>query len=105
MQDCVAAVDSDKVDACAGDRSVLLGQVNAAEEPARYALLGELYSIEPYALVLPRGDPEFRLAVNRALSDIYRTTTLQQLYGHWFGPDVVPALSLRMIYLLNSYPD
>lgn len=105
MQDCVAAVDSDKVDACAGDRSVLLGQVNAAEEPASYALLGELYSIEPYALVLPRGDPEFRLAVNRALSDIYRTTTLQQLYGHWFGHDVVPALSLRMIYLLNSYPD
>lgn len=105
MQDCVAALEEEKVDACAGDRSVLLGQVAAAGESAPYALLGELYSIEPYALVLPRGDPDFRLAVNRALSDIYRTSTLQQLYGRWFGSDVVPSLSLRMIYILNGYPD
>jgi len=105
MQDCVTALDTGKVDACAGDRSVLVGQVVAAKDPARYALLGELYSIEPYALALPRGDPDFRLAVNRALSDIYRNSTLQQIYGPWFGTDAVPSLSLRMIYLLNSYPD
>jgi len=105
MQDCVTALDTGKVDACAGDRSVLYGQVAAAKEPARYALLGELYSIEPYALALPRGDPDFRLAVNRALSDIYRNSTLQQIYGPWFGHDTVPSLSLRMIYILNSYPD
>jgi ABC-type amino acid transport substrate-binding protein len=105
LQDCLLALDTGKVDACAGDRTVLLGQVAAAEKPAHYALLGELYSTEPYALVLPRGDPDFRLAVNRALSDIYRNSTLQQLYGRWFGPDAVPSLSLRMIYILNSYPD
>jgi glutamate/aspartate transport system substrate-binding protein len=105
MQDCLLALDTGKVDACAGDRSVLLGQVAAAQEPARYALLGALYSIEPYALVLPRGDPDFRLAVNRALSDIYHKSTLHQLYGRWFGSDAVPSLTLRMIYILNSYPD
>lgn len=105
MQDCLLALDTGKVDACAGDRTVLLGQVAAAEKPAGYALLGEIYSTEPYALVLPRGDPDFRLAVNRALSEIYRNTTLEQIYGRWFGPDAVPSLSLRMIYILNSYPD
>ena len=105
MQDCVLALDTGKVDACAGDRTVLIGQVAAAEKPAHYALLGEPYSIEPYALVLPRGDPDFRLAVNLALSDIYRNSTMQQIYGRWFGTDAVPSLSLRMIYILNSYPD
>jgi len=105
MQDCVTALDTDKVDACAGDRSVLLGQVVASREPSTYALLDELYSIEPYALALPRGDPDFRLAVNRALSDIYRNSTLQQIYGPWFGAESEPSLSLRMIYILNSYPD
>lgn len=105
MQDCVLALDSGKVDACAGDRTVLLGQVAAAKEPARYALLGAVYSIEPYALVLPRGDADFRLAVNRALSDIYHRSTLQELYGRWFGSDAAPSLTLRMIYILNSYPD
>jgi ABC-type amino acid transport substrate-binding protein len=64
-----------------------------------------VYSIEPYALVLPRGDPDFRLAVNRALSDIFHEATLQELYGRWFGPDAAPSLTLRMIYILNSYPD
>jgi len=105
MQDCLLALDTGKVDACAGDRTVLIGQVAAAKKPADYALLGEPYSIEPYALVLPRGDPDFRLAVNRALSEIYRDSTLQQIYGRWFGTDAVPSLSLRMIYILNSYPD
>jgi len=105
MQDCLLALDTGKVEACAGDRTVLLGQVAAAEKPARYALLGEMYSTEPYALVLPRGDPDFRLAVNRALSEIYRNSTLQQLYGRWFGPDAAPSVALRMIYILNSYPD
>lgn len=105
MQDCLLALDTGKVDACAGDRTVLLGQVAAAENPAQYALLGEMYSTEPYALVLPRGDPDFRLAVNRALSDIFRNSTLQQLYGRWFGPEAEPSLVLQMIYLLNSYPD
>jgi ABC-type amino acid transport substrate-binding protein len=105
MRDCVLAVDTGKVDACAGDRTVLLGQVAVEKEPARYALLGAVYSIEPYALALPRGDPDFRLAVNRALSDIYHNSTLQQLYGRWFGSDAVPSLTLRMIYILNSYPD
>jgi len=105
MQDCVLALGTGKVDACAGDRTVLLGQAVAAKDPARYSLLGAVYSIEPYALVLPRGDPDFRLAVNRALSDIYHNSTLQQLYGRWFGPDVTPSVALRMIYILNSYPD
>jgi glutamate/aspartate transport system substrate-binding protein len=105
IQDCLLALDTGKVDACAGDRTVLLGQVAAAQEPARYALLGAVYSIEPYALVLPRGDPDFRLAVNRALSDIFHEATLQELYGRWFGPDAAPSLTLRMIYILNSYPD
>jgi ABC-type amino acid transport substrate-binding protein len=105
MQDCVLALGTGKVDACAGDRTVLLGQTAAAKEPARYVLLGALYSIEPYALALPRGDPAFRLAVNRALSDIYHNSTLQQLYGRWFGSDAAPSLTLRMIYILNSYPD
>jgi len=105
IQDCLLALDTARVDACAGDRTVLIGQVAAAKEPARYALLGAVYSIEPYALVLPRGDADFRLAVNRALSDIYHKSTLQQLYGRWFGSDAVPSLTLRMIYILNSYPD
>jgi len=105
MQDCLLALDTGKVDACAGDRTVLLGQVAAAKDPARYALLGAVYSIEPYALALPRGDADFRLAVNRALSDIYHKSTLQELYGRWFGSDAAPSLTLRMIYILNSYPD
>ena len=99
------ALNSGKADAYASDRTVLLGQATAAGDPSRYTLLPELFSIDPYALVLPRGDSDFRLAVNRGLSDIYRNASLEEVYGRWFGPGSEPSQTLRTVYLLNSYQD
>ena len=41
---------------------------NAAE----LFMLSDSLSFEPYAIVLPRGDWKFRLAVNTALAELYR---------------------------------
>ena len=35
-------------------------------------MLPDDLSLEPYAIVLPLGDGDFRLAVNAALADFYR---------------------------------
>lgn len=104
-EDGIRALDLGKADAYAGDRTVLLGMVKAADNSSGYALLSELYSIDPYAFALPRGDADFRLAVNRALSDIYRNASLEQVYGRWFGPGSEPSQTLRTIYILNAYQD
>jgi ABC-type amino acid transport substrate-binding protein len=99
------ALNNGKADAYASDRTLLLSQAKATGNPSRYTLLQDLFSIDPYALVVPRGDSDFRLAVNRGLSDIYRNASLEEVYGRWFGAGSEPSQTLRTIYLLNSYQD
>jgi len=101
----MAALDSGKADAYAGDRLVLIDQVGKSKDPGRYAMLKEMFSVDPYGFALPRGDADFRLAVNRALADVYRGVALEQIFVRWFGPDVQPSEVLQAIYLINAYPD
>ena len=63
-------------------------------------MLAENYlSIEPYALALPRGDGDFRLAVDRALSHIYRSGEIAAIFKRTFG-DAKPGQTLQTLYLL-----
>jgi polar amino acid transport system substrate-binding protein/glutamate/aspartate transport system substrate-binding protein len=103
--DGLEAVSTGKADAYAADRMVLVALVADSGEPERYAMLTEMFSIDPYAFVLPRGDADFRLAVNRALSDVYRSVALDQIFKQWFGPTAKPSELLRTVYVLNAYQD
>ncbi|MGD2112033.1 MAG: amino acid ABC transporter substrate-binding protein [Gammaproteobacteria bacterium] len=103
--DGMKAVSTGKADAYAADRMVLVALVTESEEPERYAMLTEMFSIDPYAFVLPRGDADFRLAVNRALSDVYRGVALDQIFERWFGPTAQPSELLRTVYVINAYQD
>jgi ABC-type amino acid transport substrate-binding protein len=93
------------VDAYAGDRLVLIGQLATAADPTRYEMLVEEFSIDPYAFALPRGDSDFRLAVNRVLAEVYRGPVIEQIFRRAFGPNAEPSGLLRVVYLLNAYPD
>jgi ABC-type amino acid transport substrate-binding protein len=59
-----------------------------------FKLLDEDFSVEPYALMLPRGDYDFRLAVNRVLARLYRTGEIKPIYDRWLGPLGPPSLML-----------
>lgn len=75
-----------KVTGYASDRAMLIGQVfrnaNAANQ---YALTRKALSFEPYAMMIPRGDTEFRLVADRALASLYRTARIRRIYHNWFG--------------------
>ena len=101
----MAALESGKADAYAGDRLVLISQVTESKDPGRFAMLKEMFSVDPYGFAIPRGDADFRLAVNRALADVYRGAALDQIFVRWFGPDAQPSETLQALYLLNAYPD
>jgi ABC-type amino acid transport substrate-binding protein len=79
-------LNSGKVAGYASDRAMLIGQVfrnaNASEE---YALTRGALSFEPYALMIPRGDTEFRLVADKALASLYRGAGIRRLYHTWFG--------------------
>ena len=82
----VELLNKGKVDGYASDRAVLIGQVfrnaNVANE---YMMMRSALSFEPYAFAIPRGDTEFRLAVDRALASLFRTARIRRVYQNWFG--------------------
>ena len=78
-------LDAGKVDGYATDRTMIVGQVLRSEDAARYTISADVFSFEPYALMLKRGDTDFRLVVDRALANLYRTARIRRIYHDWFG--------------------
>jgi ABC-type amino acid transport substrate-binding protein len=93
------------VDAVAGDRLVLIGQVAATGEPERFAILDAEFSIDPYAFAMPRNHADFRLAVNRGLAQIYRSGEIERIFRRWFGEDARPTELLAAIFYIFGFSD
>ena len=92
-----------QVDAFASDRTTLIGVVaTSAAGGATYKLLDQDFSIEQYALMLPRGDADWRLAVNSELARVYRTGEIQRIYAKWLGPLGPPSVLLSATYFIQS---
>jgi ABC-type amino acid transport substrate-binding protein len=101
----LAAVANGTADVYATDRAILIGLILAAPDPRRFALLDRYFSYEPYALMMRRGDPDFRLAVNRALARLYRTGQVLDIYGKWFGAWGPPSAVTLALYAIEGLPD
>jgi len=67
-----------------------------------FRLLEEDFSIEQYALMLPRNDADFRIAVNRALARLYRSGEIRRVYDRWLGPLGPPSVLLSATYFIQS---
>lgn len=79
-------LNAGKVDGYASDRAMLIGQVfRDGNGSNRYSMTRTALSFEPYAMMLRRGDTEFRLLADRALASLYRSARIRRLYHEWFG--------------------
>jgi ABC-type amino acid transport substrate-binding protein len=103
--DGLAAVVDRRAEVYATDRAILMGLVTSASNPRQFALLDRYLSYEPYALMLRRGDPEFRLAVNRTLARLYRTGQVLDIYRRWFGQWGDPSPLTLGMYAVEGLPE
>jgi ABC-type amino acid transport substrate-binding protein len=102
----LAALEARSIDAYASDRGILAGlAVTAGGAPNRFALADVLFSYEPYGLMLRRNDGAFRLVVNRALADLYRSRRVFTIYDRWFGAFGRPSPALQAMYSLSALPE
>lgn len=87
------ALRDGKAKAFAQDDALLLGL--ASKDKALDSLsLGQMaFSVEPYGIMMRKGDAKLGAAVDRALSRVYASGEIQQLYGKWFQTS---ALSIPM---------
>ena len=81
----IELLNAGKVDGYASDRTMLVGQVVRSEDKSRYSISRDVFSFEPYALMLARGDTDFRLVADRALAQLYSNARIRRLYHDWFG--------------------
>lgn len=101
----LAMFEAGQLDALASDRTLLLALAPKAKDPKAISLLGEDLSFEPYAIVLPRNDDDFRLAVNAALAQIYRSGDIAGIFRRWFGALGQPGVMLNATYMLGAIPE
>jgi glutamate/aspartate transport system substrate-binding protein len=100
----MAGLESGAFDGFASDKLLLIGAQSA--DASAYKMLPENLSYEPYAIVLPRGDWAFRLAVNKGLSRLYASPQILEIYLKWFAaigerPDLLRAA----VYIFGTFPD
>ena len=94
------------IDALASDQIVLIGQIIESMNPARYALMHDVFSYEPYGFAVRRNDAAFRLVVDRAISQVYRSGQHADMFYKWIGRTgvQVPPI-LAAMYQLNTIPE
>ncbi len=98
-------LEQSKVEGFASDRTTLITLVSSGAGGGSFRLLDEDFSIESYALALPRGDYELRLAVNRVLARLYRSGDIVTIYNRWLGRLGPPSLMLSATYFVQSLPE
>lgn len=95
-----------EVAAFSADQVVLIGLVLMAKDMETFGVSPNFFSFEPFALAVRRNDADFRLVADSALSQLYRTGQINEIYRKWFGilskkkPIMIDAL-----YRLNATPE
>jgi len=103
--DGLARLEAGGIAAYFADRAILFHLGAESEAPEQLRLSERYFTIEPYALALPRGDSDFRLAVDRALSRIYRSGAIEAVFVRAFGPAAEPSELLEALYVLSPLPE
>jgi ABC-type amino acid transport substrate-binding protein len=101
----LAMLDDGKISAYFADRAILVTLSRESKAPDKLRLADDYLTVEPYALALPRGDSDFRLAVDRALSHIYRSGEIVAIFERTFGGKSKPSQILQTLYIISALPD
>lgn len=99
----LAALQARKIDGFAADRVKLVALASKLQD-VKFGLVQDAFTFEAYALMMRR-DPAFRLAVNRAVSQVYRTGAIVTIYDRWLAPLGKPGPLLSAMFILNTTPE
>jgi glutamate transport system substrate-binding protein len=93
---CRDALKSGQVDAVTTDNVILLGYI--AKDQNAFKLVGDVFSVEPYGIGVPKGDDAFRAFINDVLAKTYQDGRWQKAWQATAGkydttPVTPPALN------------
>jgi glutamate/aspartate transport system substrate-binding protein len=104
-EEALAALRRGAVDGFATDKLVLLALTQAVD-PRELTLLPDDLSFEPFAIMVPRGDWAFRLAVNAGLADVFRSGEVITIYNkHFSSVAWRPSVWLGAVFAFGGLPE
>ena len=90
------------------DDVLLYGLVSKSAKPDDFAVVGKYLSVEPYAIMMRKDEPQLERVVNRALTDLFQSGEIRRIYAKWFATKdlTVPLNSLlkEAFSAPNTYP-
>jgi ABC-type amino acid transport substrate-binding protein len=105
FEDAMVALEKGNISAYFAGRAMLAAMIKGHPDAARILLASTFLTVEPFALAMRRGDGDFRLAVDRALSHIYRSGEIATIFTKTFGPRDRPTPILQNLYMIATLPE
>ena len=101
--DGLMAVEAGRIDAYFADQSILYALLETSDEREDLIVAGNTLTLELHGLALPLGDHRFRLEVDRALSQLYRSGRMAAIFEETF-PGAEPGDTIRYIHTFAPIP-
>lgn len=79
-------MENGRTDGYASDDVLLYGMISKAKNPDEWTVVGRFLSYDPYGIMVPRNDSEYRLIGIRTIADLMRSGEMQKIYDKWFNP-------------------
>ena len=83
-------LETGRAAAQANDDILLAAQVASSKQPAQFEISKEPLSVEPYGIMLRKGDPAFKKVVDAALVKVYKSDDITLIYNKWFMSPIPP---------------
>lgn len=96
----MAALDGDAITAYFADQSILMAMVLSSDNQDDYKVLDRILTVEKQGIAVRRGDSDFRLAVDSALSAMFQQGTVRKIFADQL-PGVDSGLALEAMFLLS----
>jgi glutamate/aspartate transport system substrate-binding protein len=85
-----AMVEDGRATVFAMDDILLVGLVANSRNPSDYMITAQPLSVEPYAIMFQRDDPELKKLVDGAIVALYKSGEIHKLYNKWFMSAIPP---------------
>jgi ABC-type amino acid transport substrate-binding protein len=96
----LVAIESSQITAYFADQSILVYMYFNSGLQSALQLSDEILTIEKQGLALARGDTEFRLVVDTALSKMYFDGTMEEIFKSAM-PGISPGAAIQAMYLTS----
>ncbi len=98
--DGITALENKELDAYFADQSILMGLFQSSPKANEMMISSEILTIEKQGLAMARGDADFRLLVDAALSDLFNSGKMREFFDAAM-PGAKPGVALQAMYLLS----